>query len=98
MMRKNFAQEVNFFIAACVSGGSLLASYAHAAETGASTATVTLAQVANTPVSAPPEAERNAGTPSDGEEVPSAVNDENDAMKPTVGNLFHPKAGQTPNY
>ncbi|MCP1258870.1 hypothetical protein [Acetobacter lambici] len=70
-MRKNFVQEVNFLLAACVSGGSLLASYAHAAETGVAPASLNSAQVVNAPISAPPEAEKAAGTPSDGEEVPS---------------------------
>lgn len=97
-MRKNFVQEVHFLLAACVSGGSLLASYAHAAETTVAPVSLNSAQVVNAPISAPPEAEKAAGTPSDGEEVPAAVSSEDDAMKPTVGNLFHPKAGQAPNY
>ncbi|MDE7548707.1 outer membrane beta-barrel protein [Acetobacter fabarum] len=97
-MRKNFVQEVHFLLAACVSGGWLLAPYAHAAATAVTPVSQNSAQVVNTPISAPPEAEKAAGTPSDGEEVPSGVGSEDDAMKPTVGNLFHPKAGQTPTY
>ncbi|MCP1203797.1 outer membrane beta-barrel protein [Acetobacter oryzoeni] len=47
----------------------------------------------------PEEAEKGAGTPTDGEEPPAtSLSEEEEAMKPKAGNLFHVKPGHTPTY
>lgn len=45
------------------------------------------------------KAEKAAGTPTDGEEPPAtSLSEEDEAMKPRAGNLFHVQPGHTPTY
>ncbi|OAG75943.1 hypothetical protein Amal_03047 [Acetobacter malorum] len=51
------------------------------------------------PVAQPPQAEKSAGTPSDGQlVVPASMPDQADMPKLHVGNLFHPKPGHKLTY